>query len=118
MPGIKVTLFPVNPDAEKHLSINRPDGSGVGINYLDACMKGVKATTLDGRKITFKRRGLKLTFSIGERSGEGLLRRLSNGPDETSIVLKALEEAARNAGARFTVEDGTMVLEIDCSPPD
>jgi len=76
-------------------------------------MKGLKITTEDGRKITFKRRGLKLTFTIGERVGDGLLRRLQNGPDEKNIVRKALEEAAQNAGARFDVEDGTLVLDID-----
>jgi len=110
---MKVTLGPENPEAEKHLSIRKHDGSGVGINYVDAYMKGLKVTTPDGRKVTFNRRGLKLTFAIGTRTGEGLLRRLQNGPDEKTIVRKALEEAARNAGARFDVEDGMLILDID-----
>ncbi len=109
---MRVVLGPENAEAGKHLSIRKHDGSGVGINYVDAYMKGVKLTTEDGRKITFKRRGLKLTFTIGDRSGEGLLRRLQNGPDEQNIVRKAIEEAAANAGARFDVEDGMMILEI------
>jgi hypothetical protein len=110
---MKVTLGPENPEAEKQLSIRKHDGSGVGINYVDAYMKGVKLTTEDGRKITFKRRGLKLTFAIGDRVGDGLLRRLQNGPDEKNIVHKAIEEAAGNAGARFAVEDGVMTLEFE-----
>ena len=110
---MRVTLGPENPEAEKHLSIRKHDGSGVGINYLDAYMKGLKVTAEDGRKITFKRRGLKLTFAIGDRIGEGLLRRIQNGPDEKAIVRLALEEAASNAGARFDVENGMLILDID-----
>jgi len=110
---MKVTLGRENPEAEQHLSTRKQDGSGVGINYLDAYMAGMKATAADGRRITFKRRGLKLTFLIGERNGEGLLRRLRDGPDEKNIVRRALEEAARNVGARFDIENGMLILELD-----
>ena len=113
MPGIKVTLGPENPEADKFLPPARDDNSGVGINYADAYLKSIKITLDDGRKVFAKRRGLKLTFSIGDRAGEALLRRLQNGPDEKTIVRLALEEAVRNAGARFAVEEGMMVLEFD-----
>ena len=113
MPALKVTLGPENPDAEKLLPPNRDDGSGVGINYTDAYIKPMKTTLEDGRKVLAKRRGLKLTFSIGDRSGEALLRRLENGPEEKNIVRQAIEEAVRNAGARFIVENGVMMLELD-----
>lgn len=109
----RVTLGPENQDAEKLLPPARADGSGAGINYADAYIKAIKLTLDDGRRIAAKRRGLKLTLSIGDRSGEGLLRRLQHGPDEKTIVRKALEEAAQNAGARFDVQDGVMVLELD-----
>jgi hypothetical protein len=112
MSGVKVTLGPENPDAERFLPPARDDGSGVGINYADAYIKAIKMTLDDGRRILLKRRGLKLTFSIGDRHGEGLLRRLQNGPAEKTIVRLAIEEASRNAGARFIVEDGIMVLEL------
>lgn len=112
MPGLKVRLGPENSDAEKFLPPARDDGSGVGINYADAYIKSIKITLDDGRKIVVKRRGLKITFSIGDRNGEGLLRRLKYGPDEKTIVRRALEEAAQNAGARFEVEDGVMMLEL------
>jgi hypothetical protein len=112
MPDMKIALGPENPDAAKHLPPARDDGSGVGINYADAYSKGIRITLGDGRKVAVKRRGLKLTFSIGDRSGEALLRRLDHGPDEKTIVHRAIEEAARNAGARFAVEGGVMVLEL------
>ena len=113
MPAMKVALGPENPDAEKHLPPNKGDGSGVGINYADAYLKPMKTTLEDGRKVLAKRRGLKLTFSIGDRSGEALLRRLDYGPEEKAIVRHALEEAVQNAGARFIVENGVMMLEFE-----
>src|SRR5215475_3606927 len=101
MPGMKVRLGPENSEAEKLLPPARDDGSGVGINYADAYIKPMKVTLEDGRKVLAKRRGLKLTVSIGDRSGEALLRRLEYGPDEKTIVQQALHEAIRNAGARL-----------------
>jgi hypothetical protein len=110
---MKATLGPENREAEKYLPPTRDDGSGVGINYADAYIKGIKTTLDDGRKVLAKRRGLKLMVSIGDRSGEALLRRLEYGPDEKTIVRHALEEAMLNGGARFVVENGTMMLQFD-----
>jgi hypothetical protein len=110
---MRVTLGPENQEAEKLLPPARDDNSGVGINYADAYLKAIKITLEDGRRVLAKRRGLKITFSIGDRSGEGLLRRLDNGPDEKTIVHKALEEAVRHAGAGFIVEGGTMFLDLE-----
>jgi hypothetical protein len=110
--GRRVELGPENRDAEKLLPSVKDDGSGVGINYADAYIKSIKVTLDDGRKVTVKRRGLKLTLTIGERTGDGLLRRLQNGPDEKNMLRKALEEAAANAGARFDVQAGVMFLEV------
>lgn len=106
----KIELGPENREAERLLPNVKDDGSGVGINYADAYVKAIKLTLDDGRKVAAKRRGLKLTFTIGERSGEGLLRRLDHGPDVKNMLRHALEEAAANAGARFFVEDGVMKL--------
>jgi hypothetical protein len=108
----RVELGPENEEAEKLLPSVKDDGSGVGINYADAYIKGIKVTLDDGRKVSVKRRGLKLTLTIGERAGDGLLRRLANGPDEKNMLRKALEEAAENAGARFSVEERMMILSL------
>jgi hypothetical protein len=62
-------------------------------------------------KLAFKRRGLKLTLTLGDRTGEGLLRRLQHGPHVKVIVREALREAARNAGAEIRFEDGSAYLE-------
>lgn len=112
LPLSRVALGPENRDAEKLLPSVKDDGSGVGINYADAYVKAIKLTLEDGRKISVKRRGLKLTFTIGDRTGDGLLRRLEHGPDEKNMLREALKEAARNAGAAFDVEGGVMMLEL------
>ena len=109
---MRVRFFAPDP-AHDHLpSSHLLDGSGIGINYVDACLKPVRATLVDGRKVTCKRRGLKLTLTIGDRSGEGLLRRLVNGPDEKNMFRGALTDAAKGAGADLIEEDGVYFLEI------
>jgi hypothetical protein len=113
LPLLKVELGPENKEAEKLLPSVVNDGSGVGINYADAYIKGIKVTLEDGRKVSIKRRGLKLTLTIGDRTGDGLLRRLQNGPDEKNMLREALKEAARNGGAAFDVENGVMVLALE-----
>jgi hypothetical protein len=90
---------------------NKADGSGVGVNYADALLKPVKLTLDDGRKVAFKRRGLKLTMTLGDKTGEGLLRRIEHGPDAKRIVREAIREAAKNAGAEIVFEGGTAYLE-------
>jgi hypothetical protein len=110
--GTKFELGPENRDAEKLLPEVVDDGSGVGINYADAYLKAIKITLPDGRKVAARRRGLKITLTIGDRTGDGLLRRLENGPDEKNMLREALREAARSAGAAFDVEAGVMTLEV------
>lgn len=90
-----------------------PDGSGVGVNYVDVIAKASKQTLPDGRKLLLKRKGLKLTLSIGDKQGEALLRRLDHGPEVHDIVRSALEAAAVAAGARATLESGALHLEVE-----
>ena len=97
--------------AAPFLPENKADGSGVGINYADALLKPVKLTLEDGRKLAFKRRGLKITLALGDKIGEGLLRRREHGPDARLIVREAVREAARNAGAEITFDGGVAYLE-------
>ena len=109
---MRVTLPIDLAKAESFLPDRKPDGSGVGINYLDALLKPVKLTLDDGRKLAFKRRGLKVTLTLGDRSGSGLLRRREHGPDPVAIVRAAIAEAAGNAGAALVVEGDA--LHLDC----
>ncbi len=110
---MRVELGPVPDEIERWLPENEPDASDVGVNHADAFLKLFKTTLEDGRKVSCTRRGLKLTFTVGDRSGESLLRRLEHGPDVREILHQALTEAAAGAGAAYSVEDGTLYLELD-----
>jgi len=108
---VRVKLPLDEAQAAPFLPENKADGSGVGINYADALLKPVKLTLDDGRKLAFKRRGLKITLTLGDKTGEGLLRRLAHGPDAQVIVREAVREAARDAGAEIVFEGGGAYLE-------
>ena len=109
---MRVTIPVDETLADKHLPSAKPDGSGVGVNYADQILKPFKQTLPDGRKLTAKRRGLKITVAIGEKTGEAIMRRLDHGPDEKTIFRKALVEAAKNAGAALTYEPGAVHLDL------
>ena len=98
--------------AETFLPDQKADGSGVGINYADALLKPVKLVLEDGRKLTFKRRGLKITLTLGDRSGEALLRRLEHGPDVRDMLRAALREAAQKAGASLEFTSDGVYVEM------
>jgi hypothetical protein len=109
---VRVTIPIDEAAADAFLPSAKPDGSGVGVNYADQILKPFKQTLADGRKLAAKRRGLKLTLSIGERQGEAIMRRLEHGPDEKTIFRKALVEAAGNAGATLVFEPGAVHLDV------
>ncbi len=109
---MKTRIADENKDAEKLIPPAQPDGSGIGVNYAEAYIKAMNVELVGGRKISCKRRGLKITLAIGDAKGEGLMRRLDHGPDVKNILRKALEAAAKEAGSRFSVEDGVIYLEI------
>lgn len=110
---MRITIAVDEANAENFLPEVKADGSGVGINYVDQILKPFKQTLPDGRKLLAKRRGLKITVSIGEKSGEAILRRIEYGPDVKIIFRTALEEAARNVGASIVFEPNAIHLELD-----
>ncbi|MCI0443988.1 hypothetical protein L0152_12345 [bacterium] len=110
---MRVTIPIDEAQADSHLPEVKADGSGVGVNYADQILKPFKVTLEDGRKLLAKRKGLKITITIGDKSGEAILRRIENGPDVKDIFRKALEEAARNAGASVVFDNGAIHLDIE-----
>ena len=109
---MKVTIPVDQAAADAHLPERKPDGSGIGVNYADQLLKPFKLTLADGRKMLLKRRGLKLTLTIGDRQGEAILRRLEHGPDVKTIFRKAVEAAAAGHSARVAFEPGAVHLEL------
>jgi hypothetical protein len=109
---MRVTI-PIDEEAvEAYLPSAKPDGSGVGVNYADQVLKPFKQTLPDGRKLTARRRGLKITIAVGDRSGEAIMRRLQDGPDEKTIFRRALERAAEGAGATLIYAPGAIHLDL------
>lgn len=109
---MRITIPVDEAQADSHLPEVKPDGSGAGINYADQILKNFKLTLTDGRKMMAKRRGLKITLTIGDKQGQAIMRRMENGPDVKNIFRKALEEAAQNAGATIVIEPNQIHLEV------
>lgn len=95
------------------LKPEKNDRSGVGVHYVDAYLKPLRAGALlpDGSKFSAKRRGLKITLALGTQKGEGLMRRLDVSKDPIVMLRAALDEAGAKIGARLHVENGKFVLE-------
>ena len=104
-------VFEENPAAAEWLPENKPDGSGIGVNYVDAFLKPLNCELEDEVRLACKRRGLKITVSVGDRKGEAILRRIENGPDVRAILHAALTEAFAQAGAKCEHGDGNIRVE-------
>lgn len=109
---VKVKLCDVNPAAGEKLPRHTDDKSGIGVHYVDAWIKPMNAKLEDGTPVRCKRRGLKITLSVGPKKGEGLMRRLDVSPDPVVMLDAALKEAANSAGIDMTVEDGAIFLAL------
>ena len=109
---MKIRIAEENPEAVDLIAPNQPDASGIGVNYTEAYLKVIDVELEPGKKVACKRKGLMITLTIGEKSGEALMRYIEDGPDVENILSRALEGAAENAGAKFIVEDSTIYLDI------
>lgn len=108
---MKLKLCDINPTATEKLPHLTGDKSGVGVHYVDAYVKPMNAALEDGTKVKCKRRGLKIALAVGDRKGDGLLRRIEVGPDPVAMLDAALQEAARAANVSLTMENGAIFVE-------
>jgi hypothetical protein len=113
---MKQRLCPVNLAAAAKLPQHTDDRSGIGVHYVDAYIKPMNAKLEDGTSVKCKRRGLKIVLSVGAEKGEGLMRRLDVSSDPVVMLDSALQEAARAAGVRLSVDSGTIFLELVSEP--
>src|SRR3954464_12208514 len=114
---MKTKLCDVNAAAEQKLPKLTDDKSGLGVHYIDAYVKPMNVQLPDGTAVKCKRRGLKLTLQVGDRKGEGLMRRLERGPDPALMLPPALCDAARQAGVELSFEHDAIHLSILTEPP-
>jgi len=107
---MKTKLCDLNPAAPERLPAHAEDKSGIGVHYVDAYLKPMNTKLPDGTPVKCKRRGLKITLTVGAKKGEGLMRRLAIGPDPVVMLDAALQEAAQAAGIELSVEEGAVFL--------
>ena len=58
-------LCDVNPAAKDKLPPQFADKSGVGVHYADAFIKPMNVSLPDGTRVACKRKGLKITLTVG-----------------------------------------------------
>lgn len=106
-------LCDINPAAKDKLPPAFAEKSRVGTHYTDAFIKPMNTKLPDGTRVGCKRKGLKITLTVGTKKGEGLLRRLDVSPDPVVMLPAALQEAAKAAGVELQITD----TEIFITPP-
>src|SRR5262245_45051709 len=108
---MKVKLCDVCHAAKEKLPAHTGDKSGIGVHYVDTYVKPMNVKLDDGTRVKCKRRGLKIALQVGEKKGEGLMRRLDVSRDPVVMLDAALQEAAKAAGVALAVESGVIYLE-------
>ena len=107
---MKTKLCDLNLAAVDKLPGKFDDKSGVGVHYIDAFLKPMNAKLDEATSVKCKRRGLKITLTVGTKKGEGLMRRLALGPDPVKMLDAALQEAALAAGVELSVENNAIYI--------
>jgi hypothetical protein len=103
-------LCDINPAAKEKLPPTFTDKSGVGVHYMDAFIKPMNTKLPDGTRVGCKRKGLKITLTIGTKKGEGLMRRLDVSRDPVVMLQAALQEAAKAAGVELQLTDTEILV--------
>ncbi len=107
---MKQKLCDLNSGAAEKLPGKMDDKSGIGVHYVDAYLKPMNAKLADGTAVKCKRRGLKIMLSVGDKKGEGLMRRLDVSRDPVVMLDAALQEAAKIAGVELAAENGELFI--------
>lgn len=107
---MKTKLCDINTAASEKLPPKAEDKSGIGVHYIDAYLKPMNAKLPDGTAVKCKRRGLKITLTVGTKKGEGLMRRLDVSKDPVVMLAAALKDAAKAAGVELSTEEGGIFI--------
>ena len=103
-------LCDINPGAKDKLPPAFAEKSGIGSHYVDAFLKPMNTKLPDGTRIGCKRKGLKITLTVGTKKGEGLLRRLDVSKEPIAMLGASLAEAAKAAGVELKITDTEILL--------
>lgn len=105
-----IKLCDINPAAKEKLPPTFSDKSGIGAHYTDAFIKPMNTKLPDGTRVSCKRKGLKVTLTVGTKKGEGLMRRLSVSKDPVVMLNAALQEAAKSAGVELKLTETEILI--------
>src|SRR5436189_5969081 len=99
----------INSVAKDKLPPAFAEKSGIGVHYTDAFIKPMNTKLPDGTRVACKRKGLKITLTVGTKKGEGLMRRLTVSKDPVVMLSAALQEAAKAAGVQLRVTESELL---------
>jgi hypothetical protein len=105
-----VKLCDINATAKEKLPPIFTEKSGIGVHYMDAFIKPMNTKLPDGIRVACKRKGLKLTLTVGTKKGEGLMRRIDVSKDPVVMLKAALQEAAKAAGIELQITDTEILV--------
>jgi hypothetical protein len=105
-------LCDINLAAREKLPPAFSDKSGIGVHFTDAFLKPMNTKLADGTRVSCKRKGLKITLTVGTRKGDGLMRRLEVSRDPVVMLNTALQEAAKAAGVELKVTDAEILIAL------
>jgi hypothetical protein len=105
-------LCDINQAAKEKLPPSFSDKSGIGVHYTDAFIKPMNTKFEDGTRVICKRKGLKVTLTVGTKKGEGLMRRLDVSRDPILMLQSALQEAAKAAGVELKITESEIFVGV------
>jgi len=105
-----IKLCDINAAAKEKLPPTFAEKSGIGSHYVDAFVKPMNTKLPDGTRVGCKRKGLKITLTVGTKKGEGLMRRLTVSKDPVVMLQTALQDAAKMAGVELKVTDTEILV--------
>lgn len=105
-----IKLCDINTAAKEKLPPAFSDKSGIGAHYTDAFLKPMNTKLPDGTRVSCKRKGLKVTLTVGTKKGEGLMRRLTVSKDPIVMLNTALQDAAKAAGVELKVTETEVLI--------
>ena len=103
-------LCDLNHAAKEKLPPTTADKSGIGVHYIDAYIKPMNTKIENDVRVSCKRKGLKLTLTVGTKKGEGLMRRLDVSRDPVVMLQSALQEAAKGAGVELKITESEIFV--------
>lgn len=107
-----IKLCDIDKAAITKLPPDFQDKSGIGVHFVDAFIKPMNKTLDDGTKVACKRKGLKITLTVGTKKGEGLMRRLDVSKDPVVMLQAALKDAATAAGVEVQMTENEVLISL------